>query len=128
MLFVLGLANSSDAVELLALSFIVPVLKTTGGELAGISNAGIAALQAAIFAGMLVGGVFFGVAADVFGRRKMLAISLGINAIFGLVSAFSNTFGLLFFARVMGGFGVGGSIPGGAARAPEPVSPPRSPG
>jgi hypothetical protein len=114
MLGVLGLANASDAVELLALSFIIPALESGGGELANVTKAGQAALQASIFAGMLVGGLFFGVAADALGRRSTLAISLAINACFGLLSAASNSFPLLVFARVMGGFGVGGSIPGGA--------------
>lgn len=113
MLCVLGLANASDAVELLALGFIVPVLETSGGELAAVSGTGKAALQASIFGGMLVGGLFFGIAADSLGRRTTLAVSLAINASFGLLSAVSNSFALLVFSRVCGGFGVGGSIPGG---------------
>jgi VNT family MFS transporter (synaptic vesicle glycoprotein 2) len=112
MLAVLGLANASDAVELLALSFILPVLEESGGELAKTSATGKAALSAAIFGGMLLGGLFFGVAADSLGRRTTLAVSLAINAAFGLASAAAPTFGALVTARVLGGFGVGGSIPG----------------
>jgi MFS family permease len=104
MLMILGLANASDAVELLALSFILPKLDTTDNAKA--------ALSAAIFVGMLFGGLFFGIAADSLGRRTTLAVSLAINAFFGLISSIAPTTSFLFVARALGGFGVGGSIPG----------------
>ncbi len=104
MLAILGLANASDAVELLALSFILPQLD--------VDDSSKALLSAAIFVGMLIGGLFFGIAADSMGRKVTLAVSLTINGVFGLASAVAPSTSALFFARAMGGFGVGGSIPG----------------
>jgi VNT family MFS transporter (synaptic vesicle glycoprotein 2) len=105
-LLVLGLANASDAVELLCLSFILPVID------GGYSAQDKALLSAGIFCGMLVGGLVFGAAADRYGRRVTLCVSLAINAFFGLLSAVTPSFGVLLTCRVLAGFGVGGSIPG----------------
>lgn len=109
-LLVLGLANASDAVELLCLSFILPNLTTEGGTPLTSSNK--AALSSAIFLGMLAGGLVFGVAADSLGRRTTLAFSLAINSLFGFLAASSPRFEALLICRVLAGFGVGGSIPG----------------
>lgn len=124
-LCILGLANASDAVELLCLSFILPLLDGTaskcsigdGGEDIGANSGGYtssskALLSSGIFLGMLVGGLVFGLGADSWGRRRTLSLSLAINAFFGLLSASTPNFSVLFVSRVCAGFGVGGSIPG----------------
>jgi MFS family permease len=110
MLAVLGLANASDAVELLCLSFILPLLKDEAG--APLPSSARAALSSGIFVGMLAGGLVFGIAADSLGRRATLAASLGINFFFGLLAAASPRYEALLACRVLAGFGVGGSIPG----------------
>ena len=109
-LLVLGLANASDAVELLCLSFILPQLTLETGE--ALSSSAKAALSSAIFVGMLAGGLVFGLAADSLGRRTTLTFSLAVNGVFGLLAAASPQFGALLACRVLAGFGVGGSIPG----------------
>ena len=137
-LAILGLANASDAVELLCLSFILPVLDGSGAsnhrcggvdeslvalgvnatstavalESTAYTSQAKALLSAGIFIGMLVGGLVFGVAADRYGRRGTLVVSLSINAAFGLLSALTPIYGVLLFCRIVAGFGVGGSIPG----------------
>ena len=123
-LCILGLANASDAVELLCLSFILPLLDGTaaskcdksledpGAHTGSYTPSSKALLSAGIFIGMLVGGLVFGVGADYMGRRRTLAFSLSINAFFGLLSAVTPNFEVLFLCRVFSGFGVGGSIPG----------------
>lgn len=62
-------------------------------------------LAAAIFAGMFVGGVFFGMLSDQIGRRKSLLYSLLINALFALLSSVSpNIYALIVF-RTFAGIG-----------------------
>ena len=106
---VLGLANASDAVELLCVSFILPRLPADA-----FNDNDRAVLSSAIFVGMLVGGLVFGSASDRVGRRGSLVAALLINAVFGALSSVcpERPYGLLVATRVMGGFGVGGSIPG----------------
>lgn len=62
-------------------------------------------LAAAIFAGMFVGGVFFGVLSDQIGRRKSLLYSLLINAIFALLSSISPNILVLILFRTCAGIG-----------------------
>ncbi len=82
-------------------------------KLTPLPAAGKASLSAAIFFGMLVGGLTFGLASDRLGRRSVLTFSLAINALFGfLTGAVGSNYTALMFCRVAGGFGVGGSIPG----------------
>lgn len=115
-LAVLGLANASDAVEILCLSFILPHLGASDAEVQQISeemsDASKSVLSASIFTGMLLGGITFGLAADKFGRRVALSIALATNAVFGFLSATTSYFPLLLLFRICAGFGVGGSIPG----------------
>jgi MFS family permease len=63
-----GIANAVDAVEILSVGFVVPLVdadfRLSGGEKG--------ALTGVIFLGMLLGSWVFGSLADNFGRRKML--------------------------------------------------------
>ena len=115
-LAVLGLANASDAVELLCISFVLPRLPADA-----FSDADRSLLSSAIFVGMLLGGLVFGAASDALGRRTALVLALLINAVFGALSAAApeRPYGALFAMRVLGGFGVGGSIPGVFSMAAE---------
>jgi VNT family MFS transporter (synaptic vesicle glycoprotein 2) len=103
---VLGLGNAADAVELLCVSFIIPELDED------VRDTDKSILSAAVFAGMLVGGVAAGVVSDAMGRRRALAVCLIINAVFGALSSASPSWGWLAAARVAAGVGVGGSVPG----------------
>jgi len=104
---ILGIANASDAIELLCASFILP-------QLPDFTDFDKSFLSSAIFIGMLIGGLFFGIASDFLGRKTMLITALLINAIFGALSALAPTqpYTLLILCRIIAGFGVGGSIPG----------------
>lgn len=111
-----GVGNAADAVELLCIGYIIPALEDQGevpnpeGDDWKFQKS---FLSAAVFAGMLVGGVLAGIGADAFGRKPMLMASLGINALFGVVSAFTpaGLWPMLAACRIMAGVGVGGSIP-----------------
>jgi len=101
---ILGIANASDAIELLAISYILPLVPNVHDYQEGI-------ISASVFAGMLVGGVLCGFFSDKFGRKPCLVASVTINAIFGVASAFAPNWPVLCVFRVFSGVGIGGSIP-----------------
>jgi putative MFS transporter len=63
------------------------------------------------FLGMLIGAFVFGRLADRFGRRPIFFLTLGIDACFGMASAFAPDFGILMALRFLTGLGVGGTLP-----------------
>ncbi|KAL8382369.1 hypothetical protein RB595_006247 [Gaeumannomyces hyphopodioides] len=75
------------------------------------------ALKAATSAGIVVGQVLFGWLADVYGRRRMYGIELGIILLATLNCALANpsqsitSTGILVFWRVVMGVGIGGDYP-----------------
>lgn len=107
LLLVCGLANASDAIEILCVSFVLPSaecdLKLTDSDKGWLS--------ATVFIGMMAGGYLWGALADTQGRRKTLATSMLVNGLAGLVSSWAGGKGLFFFCRLLSGIGVGGSIP-----------------
>ena len=64
-----GWANASDAVEILAVSFILPAAQA---DLA-LTDTRKGYLSSAIFIGMMFGGYLWGTLADRFGRRTYVA-------------------------------------------------------
>ncbi|DBA01131.1 TPA: hypothetical protein N0F65_001759, partial [Lagenidium giganteum] len=99
---ILGLANAADAIEILAIGYILAVYEDKEGSL---TRAQQSVLAAAIFAGMFVGGLFFGFLSDAVGRRKSLLHSLLINAVFALLSSFSPNIYVLIGCRTLAGVG-----------------------
>ena len=68
-------------------------------------------LSAAVYFGMFFGGIFCGLLSDRFGRKPCLLYSLALNAIAGVASAFVPNVKMLIVCRVIGGIGIGGSVP-----------------
>lgn len=62
-------------------------------------------LTAAVFMGMLIGGVVAGNAGDILGRRYCLLISLSVTVTFGTLSALAPSIAWLIAARVIAGIG-----------------------
>ena len=60
---------------------------------------------------MLVGGLLCGFLSDKIGRKPCLQYSLLINTIASIASAFAPSITWLIFCRVIGGIGIGGSVP-----------------
>ncbi|KFY34466.1 hypothetical protein V494_06750 [Pseudogymnoascus sp. VKM F-4513 (FW-928)] len=61
--------------------------------------------------GLLAGAMFWGFGCDVFGRKWAFNLTLGITAVFGLISAGSPTFAAIGIFAALWSFGVGGNLP-----------------
>ena len=103
LLLINGTALLSDAIEVLSISFVLPVLNRP--EEYGVGDKEEALLSAIIFVGMLFGSYIWGSMADIVGRRTTLVASLTISAVFGFISAFSPWFWLFVLLRLFSGFG-----------------------
>lgn len=101
LLAICGGCNAADAVEILAVSFILPsatddlsLTEPEKGWLAGM-----------IFVGMMLGGWIWGSLSDRYGRRPCLIWCLIINGIGGLLSAFAPNFATILLCRFVSGIG-----------------------
>jgi MFS family permease len=122
----LGLANSSDAAEILCLSYILSLDDFQAHMLHhSAANAGL--LAATVFLGMLLGGLVVGSVGDVWGRRPTLLCGLLLNAGAGLASAAAWNVYLLATCRLVAGLGVGATVPPLFSLASE-LSPPATRG
>ena len=110
----MGVCNSSDATEILALSYVLGL-----GEKSDFAseilendlsrNGGV--LASSIFLGMLIGGGVVGIFGDMYGRKKILLSGLILNGSAGVLSATAVDLITLASARFVAGIGIGGSIP-----------------
>jgi hypothetical protein len=106
----LGMANSSDASEILCLSYILSVDRFEETILHHTAwRAGI--LAATVFMGMLMGGLVVGGAGDSLGRQPLLVAGLAINSIAGLASAAATNVFFLSGCRFVAGLGIGATVP-----------------
>lgn len=103
LLLINGVALLSDAIEVLSISFVLPILNSP--EEFGVGDSEEALLASVIFIGMLFGSYIWGSMADIVGRRTTLVSSLSISAVFGFVSAFAPNFWLFVLLRFFSGFG-----------------------
>jgi len=98
-----GMGNATDAVEVLSMSYVLPVIELSTSE-KGI-------LSSAVFAGMLAGAVVAGFCADRYGRKPILLASMLVNAACTLGFALSSHIVALAALRFLTGCGVGGAVP-----------------
>ena len=103
LLVINGITLTSDAVEVLAISFVLPILNRADEFNFQDWQSGL--LSSVIFFGMLVGSYFWGGMADVAGRRSTLIYSLLLSGVFGLLSAFAPNFWVFILLRLVSGFG-----------------------
>ncbi|MEV5705086.1 MFS transporter [Actinoallomurus sp. NPDC052274] len=65
---------------------------------------------ASAFAGMFVGAICFGIAADRFGRRRMFLVNLGLYSLFSLLTAFAPNLDVFLVLRFLGGLALGAEL------------------
>jgi putative MFS transporter len=107
LLWACGASWATDAMEVLLIGFAIPSLIADWN----LSTQQAGLLASALFVGMLTGAWFWGAFSDYRGRRFSFLATIGIDSIFGLLSAFAPNFAVLLILRFCTGFGVGGSLP-----------------
>lgn len=109
-MFSLGIANSSDASEILCLSYILSD-ESFQNKILQDEPWRASVLAAAVFLGMLVGGLCIGTIGDWVGRRPTLMVGLLCNSVAGVLSAAAQNSVQLSILRCVAGVGIGATVP-----------------
>ena len=107
LLGIFGLVWAADAMQVIAVGFAAPSVAATFG----LERPAALQIGTLFFLGMFVGAFVFGRVADRFGRRNVLLLTVGADAVFGLASVFSPSFEMLLILRFLTGVAVGGTLP-----------------
>lgn len=108
LLLMCGFAFMADGLEVNLLTF----LSTCAGDEWNLSDEQKASITGVVFAGILIGSLFWGMFADRFGRRLTFLIACGIISGGGFLSGAATDYASLISFRAIVGFGIGGaSIP-----------------
>ncbi|XP_004431975.1 PREDICTED: synaptic vesicle glycoprotein 2B [Ceratotherium simum simum] len=105
--FVLGLALMADGVEVFVVSFVLPSAEKD----MCLSSSKKGMLGLIVYLGMMAGAFVLGGLADKLGRKRVLSMSLAINASFASLSSFVQGYGAFLFCRLISGIGSGGALP-----------------
>jgi AAHS family 4-hydroxybenzoate transporter-like MFS transporter len=96
-----------DGYDTLMLSFIAPLISREWA----LSAADFGKLFAISYAGAALGATVTGFAADRWGRKRLVVVSLTISGVFTLACALAADASQLMLWRAISGFGLGGAIP-----------------
>jgi MFS family permease len=107
LLWAAGLCLMSDGLEILLLSFLTVVLRSSDSSW-HLTNTQTSSITASVFAGALVGTLVLGRLADTMGRKPIFTLTAAIIAVFGALSGVAPTYLVLLTCRFWVGFGVGG--------------------
>ncbi|WP_343315991.1 MFS transporter [Brucella sp. BE17] len=107
LLGVFGLVWAADAMQVMAVGFTAASIAITFG----LSVPQALQTGTLFFLGMMIGAAVFGRLADKYGRRRVLLITVAMDALFGLLSVFAPGFGILLALRFLTGIAVGGTLP-----------------
>lgn len=107
-LFVLcGFGWFADNLWLQGVSLCLPSLSAEFG----IDEKTVRYTTSAVFAGLSIGSFTWGIGSDFLGRRIAFNMTLLITSVFGVMSAYTHTWGGVCFFFALLGFGVGGNLP-----------------
>lgn len=102
-----GLGWVADTMWIQAFVVCLPAIQAEWG----LQSSDTGGLLTCLFGGMILGALIWGTFSDVFGRKPTFNITLFITAVFGLASAFSQSFvGVCCLAALLG-CGLGGNLP-----------------
>jgi AAHS family 4-hydroxybenzoate transporter-like MFS transporter len=110
-----------DGYDTLMLSFIAPLIAKEWS----LTSRTIGEIFSSSFAGSAIGAAVIGMAADRFGRKPMLLISLALAGALTLLCAWSQSPLQLMCFRALSGLGLGGAIPAITALTAAHTSPSR---
>ncbi|KHN99433.1 sugar transporter [Metarhizium album ARSEF 1941] len=77
----------------------------------GVSEKTVRYTTSALFVGLSLGSFIWGIGSDLVGRRAAFNFTLLITSVFGISSAYAQSWGAVSFLFAALGFGVGGSLP-----------------
>lgn len=106
LLWAAGLCMMADGLEVLLLSFLTLVLRTSSDW--NLTNNETNSIVASVFLGATVGSLVLGGLADRYGRKPIFTLTAAMIAIFGLATGFAPSYSILLICRFGVGFGVGG--------------------
>ncbi|KAK9417946.1 putative Major facilitator superfamily (MFS) profile domain-containing protein [Seiridium unicorne] len=107
-LFVLcGFGWFADNLWMQGISLTLPSLS----EEFGISEKRVRYTTSSVFVGLCIGSFFWGLGADILGRRVAFNLTLFITSIFGTWAAYASSWGWTCFLFACMGTGVGGNLP-----------------
>ncbi|MEC3915245.1 MFS transporter [Nocardia sp. CDC160] len=101
-----GMGLFFDLYELFLAGTITGVLK----QQLHLSTYQLSGILASAFAGQFLGALVIGRLSDVFGRRRMFMVNIGLYAGFTLLGAFSPNVWFLMATRVLAGLGIGAEM------------------
>lgn len=108
LLMIFGLVWAADAMQVISVGFSARSVAESFGL--SVPEA-IAKTGTIFFLGMFLGAFAFGRLADRIGRRRVLLITVAMDAVFGLAAAFAPGLGWLIAFRFLTGVAVGGTLP-----------------
>ncbi|PVD31657.1 hypothetical protein C0Q70_07075 [Pomacea canaliculata] len=111
--FVAGVINAADALEMMLLSVLSPVLRCEWY----LSDTQVALITTAVFVGMGISAPAIGLIGDKYGRKAALLIVTVSIGYFGFLATFSPSYGWMVFLRGLVGVGLGGSPQGSSLLA-----------
>lgn len=104
LLWATGLCMAADGLEVLLLSFLTLVLRSSDNDW-DLTPRQTANITSCVFLGALVGSVILGRLADTRGRRPIFILTAAIIAIFGLATGLAPGYYSLLACRFVVGFG-----------------------
>lgn len=119
--FLCGLIAMLDGFDTQAIAFVAPVIASKWG----LPVSAFGAVFGAGLAGLMLGALVFGPAADRYGRRRVTIATTALFGAFTLMTAWSDSLTTLLVLRFLTGLGLGGAMPNIIALTAE-YSPARS--
>lgn len=85
----------------------------------GVSSTSAGFMVSSALFGMMIGAIFFGTAADRIGRRRVIAVCVGLFSVFTLAAGFTSDPVVFAVTRFVAGLGIGGVMPNVVAHMTE---------